>query len=168
MHQEKPRRSLQKGAVFSTLILAAIWFLLTEGSLLSWIVGIPAIILGLKVKRLLPAQSTFGVASFAVFPFLIFFAQQSLLGGIDVALRTIRPACRLSPRLITYTFQMSNEIARAFFANVVSMLPGTLSVDMIADGVQIHLLDENLSNVENLQRLESKVAALFGERIVYA
>jgi multicomponent Na+:H+ antiporter subunit E len=167
MQHTKKRFSLGKGEIFSAFVLATVWFLLTRGSFLSWSVGIPAIILSLSVKRLLVRQSSFALTPLAFFPFLIFFVQQSLLGGIDVAWRSICPSCRLSPCLITYRFEMSNEIARVFFTNVVSLLPGTLSVDMFSDGVQIHMLDETLSNEANLKRLESKVAALFGERIVY-
>ncbi|GAB4225973.1 MAG: Na+/H+ antiporter subunit E [Chlamydiales bacterium] len=149
------------------ILLSVIWFFLTGGSLLSWLIGVPAIILGIMARDTLASLSPFRISLSAVPSFLIFFVWQSMLGGVDVAMRTFQRDCRLSPRLMTYSFRMSNQIARIFFSNVVSLLPGTLSADLHSDGVYIHLLDDKLPNLENLQILEAKVAALFGEKILY-
>jgi multicomponent Na+:H+ antiporter subunit E len=135
--------------------------------MLSWSIGVPSIILGIIARNTLPSLPSFKISHKAIPSFLIFFAYQSILGGVDVAMRTFQRDCRLSPRFIIYSFRLSNEIARIYFSNVVSLLPGTLSADLHHDSVSIHLLDDKLPNLENLQKLEIKVAALFGEEILY-
>ena len=46
-------------------------------------------------------------------------------------------------------------------ANVVSLLPGTLSADIDGDGLVVHALDGRLPVTEQLAVLESRVADLF-------
>lgn len=154
-----------KGWVFRATALGVVWWLLTGGGLLSWMIGIPAIILSLMVTRFLPSMPSFHFRIGGAFHFLSFFLQQSILSGIDVAMRTINPKCALAPNLIKYKFQISNGFARIFFTNTISLLPGTLSVDILDENILIHVLDEKYPNLENLQTLELKVAALFGEKI---
>lgn len=146
-------------------LMIAGWLLLTKGAFSSLIIGVPAIILALIVNCTLPSLNTFKLSLPAIIPFLIFFTKQSLLGGLDVASRAFRKNMRISTTFIYYPFKMTNQIARLFFANTVSLLPGTLSADLDEDKALIHLLDEKLNNMENLRMLEVKVAALFGERI---
>jgi len=145
--------------------LALVWLLLTRGAVASWFIGIPAIALALFVKNRLPKLSAFRLSMTAFFPFLFYFMKQSLLGGVDIALRVFQRDMRLSPSFMTYHFRVKNQIARLFFANTISLLPGTLSADIQGDAATIHLLDLKLNNREQLNILEEKVASLFGEEI---
>jgi len=161
--QRTDTRFLLKGWVFRAMALAVVWWLLTGGPLLSWIVGTPAVILGLMVTRVFPPLPSFRFNTKGAFQFFSFFLQQSILSGFDVAMRTVHPECPLDPCLIKYKFRISNGFARVFFANAISLLPGTLSTDLLDEEVLVHVLDEKYPNLENLQALEVKVAALFGE-----
>lgn len=156
-----------KGWVFRTVALTAVWWLLTGGSLLSWMVGMPAIILSLMVTRVLPPLPLFRFRIGGAFRFFSFFLQQSILSGFDVARRAVHPKCPLAPCLIKYTFRITNGFARVFFTNTVSLLPGTLSVDLLDDDVLVHVLDEEYPALDSLQALEVRVAALFGENLSY-
>ncbi len=154
-----------KGWIFRAVSLAVVWSFLTEGSVLSWTIGVAAIILALMVTRILPPLPSFHFRIGGTFYFFIFFLQQSILSGFDVAMRTIHPKCPLAPSLIKYKFRISNGFARVFFTNAISLLPGTLSVDLLDEEVLVHTLDEKYPNLDNLQALEMKVAGLFGENI---
>jgi multicomponent Na+:H+ antiporter subunit E len=47
-------------------------------------------------------------------------------------------------------------------ANVVSLLPGTLSAELRGDCLKVHVLDANADVFEELQSLESKIKHVFG------
>ena len=64
--------------------------------------------------------------------------------------------------MVDYSLHLREGTARVFFANIVSLLPGTLSADIRGDTLIVHVLDKNLPMFEQLRRLELAVARLFG------
>ncbi|VAX38209.1 hypothetical protein MNBD_UNCLBAC01-1038 [hydrothermal vent metagenome] len=142
-----------------------VWWILTGGALSSWIIGVPAIVLSLMMSRILPPLPSFHLNIRGAFHFLIFFIQQSILSGFDVAKRVVHPDCPLDPCLIKYKIRISNGSARIVFTNTISLLPGTLSVDLLDEDVLVHVLDKKDPILDNLQVLEIKIAALFGENL---
>ncbi len=161
-HMRLPRL-LKISSLWPLLSLAAVWVLLTGGALYSWLLGIPALVIGLLAGELLPAAPSFRIAIHHIPSFMAFFLYQSCYGGIDVAVRTLTN--NLSPEMLTFPFSLSNETARVFFANVVSLLPGTLSAELNETEIVIHVLDERMNNEQELKKLERRVALMFREEV---
>jgi multicomponent Na+:H+ antiporter subunit E len=46
-------------------------------------------------------------------------------------------------------------------ANTVSLLPGTLSLELGTDCLQVHVLDEGKDFLPELEKVEQRVAAMF-------
>lgn len=153
--------------VFHILFMSFVWWILTKDDYRSWILGVPAIALSLLIKAIISSSAQSRLNFFEIVPFAIFFLRQSLSGGLDVIRRAFHPACPLAPSFISYQFKIKNTAAQIFFANTVSMLPGTLSANLTDQYVDIHVLDEMLPNLENLNLLESRVAILFQEDIIH-
>lgn len=109
---------------------------------------------------LLPARA-FRIHAGGALRFLPWFLAESARGGFDVATRAIRPDLPLAPGFIEFRLRLAGPPARAFFANAVSLLPGTLSIELSADALTIHALDVRQPVAERLAQLEDRVAALF-------
>ena len=60
-----------------------------------------------------------------------------------------------------YSVGLPDGAPRLFMANVVSLLPGTLSVELSGDCLKVHVLDATAPVFDELRRLESRVADLF-------
>lgn len=146
---------------FAVLIL--IWASLSGGGAASWAVGLPALFLALWAKRRISRLPPFRIALARIPVFAAYFFWESTHGGVDVALRALRPSMPLAPKMHTHRFRLKNEVAQIFFAHAVSLLPGTLSADYREGSVELHLLDGKLSGEKELQRLERQIALLFGE-----
>jgi multicomponent Na+:H+ antiporter subunit E len=144
------------------VLLAILWVLLTGGAVSSWVVGLPTVLLGSAVTLVLPPLPAWRWRVGGAVRFLTYFLVQSLLSAVDVARRAVHPRCPLEPRLIAYPFSSLHGPARIFFANAVSLLPGTLSADLQDQEVLIHVLDCRQPITNDLKRLEEKVAILFG------
>lgn len=151
--------------IFRVMVVTSIWFLFAGWSSLSWIVGIPVVLTVMIAFRFLPGLPAFGIHPVGVVRFVIYFVQQSLLGGIDVAWRAFHPRCPLSPGLIQYDIRLANGFAVVVFINVISLLPGTLSVDLQGQRVTVHALDLGNDIRKSLSLLELRVAELFGEEL---
>jgi len=156
---------IRRGTV-RLLLLLIIWWVLTQGEPTSWVVGIPAVLLATITSLWLSASSSWEWRLNAVPRFFSFFAYCSLKGGVDVARRACSPSLPLAPAMLDYSLRLrEGTTARVFFANTVSLLPGTLSADILGDMLIVHVLDSTLPVSEQLQRLEVVVARLFGSPI---
>jgi multicomponent Na+:H+ antiporter subunit E len=93
--------------------------------------------------------------------FLPFFFWRSFCGSIDVARRALHPQVLLKPAFIDYSLRLPHGAPRLFMANVVSLLPGTLSTQLRGDFLKVHVLDVTADVLGELQSLESRVAHIF-------
>lgn len=148
--------------VIRGVALALFWWALAGGNPSSWYVGLPvvaaALALSMAIDARLPTVSFF----FGIFRFLPFFLLLSLRGGIDVARRALSLSLPLAPGCIEYAARLPGDSALVFFANCISLLPGTLSVDLSPGRVLVHTLDRHKPVARELAELERRVARLFG------
>ena len=152
-------------ALFSFILLTFVWWLLAGDDPASWWIGVPAVLLGVAVRSVLPRVAPEGWRPLELPAFTVYFLHSSVLSGWDVIKRTFDPRLPLVPGLLTYTPRLTGRFARVFFANVISLLPGTLSTDFDGPDLLIHVLDENARNLDNLRILEGRIAQLFGEEL---
>jgi multicomponent Na+:H+ antiporter subunit E len=94
--------------------------------------------------------------------FVPFFARQSLAGAIDVASRALRPRMPLRPGLVRVPLRLPAGAPRVALANVISLLPGTLSANLRAEHVLIHALDPEPELPDRVRDLEARIGAIFG------
>lgn len=149
------------GFLKRTGLYGLVWFLLTGADGASWVVGAPVILVAAAVSLALrgPASESPGLAG--IFTFGLFFLRQSLVSGIDVMRRAFSPGLQLNPGLVVYDSFLPPGPARVLFANTISLLPGTLSVDLDDQTVLVHALDVELPVWASLQNLEGRIAKLF-------
>lgn len=149
-----------QGWVRRLALFGAIWLILTGGVADGWLVGAPVVVLAAWMSRTLwadPPLSLRGVARF-----IPFFAHQSLAGATDVALRALKPSMPLHPGIVRHRLRLPPGVSRVSLANVVSMLPGTLSADLDGDELVIHALDTRQDLHAMVIDLEPRIAAVFG------
>ena len=144
--------------------IAGLWWLLTDGSPASWVIGLPAVGAAVWAGRRLGGADGAGLSLIGLSRFLPFFLWESLRGGVQVASRTLAPRLRIAPGFSVYRVRLRRSQARVFFANCVCLLPGTLAVDLDADRLELHLLDSESDPIAELRRLERAVARVYREQ----
>lgn len=143
---------------------ALLWMVLTGGAADSWSAGGLAVATAALASLALRPERPWRVRLGGALRFVPFFVRQSLRGGLDVTRRAFSPALPLDPVLVEHSLRLPPGTARLFLLNTVSLLPGTLSADLRGDLLLVHGLDASLPLVEDLRRLETLVAELFGEK----
>jgi multicomponent Na+:H+ antiporter subunit E len=81
-------------------------------------------------------------AIFAILRFLAIYAWEVCRGGIRIAWDVFTPGLMVSPRIVELPIPPMGPVHHLMLANLISMTPGSLSVDY-ADGgtvLRIHLL----------------------------
>lgn len=152
-----------QGWVRRGFLFAALWWVLTDGAPDGWIIGIPVILLATWLS--LKLWSKFPLSLPGVLRFVPWFAFQSVAGATDVALRAMRPNMPLHPGLVRHPLRLPRGASRVTLANVVSMLPGTLSADLEGDELVIHALDTRTDLDAMVRDLEPRIAGVFGLRL---
>lgn len=142
------------------LLFGALWWILSGGAPGSWLLGAPIVLLATWLSLALWVVRPISWVGLA--RFIPYFAAQSLAGATDVALRALHPGMPLYPGLVRHKLRLPPGAARVALADVISMLPGTLSADLENDEVVIHALDTRKDMHEMVLDLEPRIAAVFG------
>lgn len=111
---------------------------------------------------LIPA-ATFRLRLPGLVRFVPWFLAESVLGGLDVAGRALQRSPSLEPGFVDYPLALVVPAARTFFASAVSLLPGTLAIELRPGGLRIHVLDVRQDAEARLRPLEARVGAMFAE-----
>ncbi len=141
--------------------LAVIWWVLTDGSADAWTWGIPAVIAAATLRPGLRSAGAWRWSLPGLLRFLPVFVWYSTRGALEVAILALHPRRRPDPILIGYPLQLPPGPARIFLANLINLVPGTLSTRITARSVEIHVLAATPSLMRILATLERRVADLF-------
>jgi multicomponent Na+:H+ antiporter subunit E len=144
---------LSRGFMF-----AFIWWILSDGAIASWLIGIPAVLLAVAASvALVPPVP---VVWSELLRFVSFFVLHSLLGGVDVARRAFHPDMPIDPDLIAYPLRLPQGLPQVIMANIISLLPGTLSATLDQNVLKVHVLDRQTGFLAELEALERHVARM--------
>lgn len=167
-----PRNTLYRWCRYSFFYLL-LWGLLSQWDVRSLVIGIIIIPMAtwcamhlFEVRRApsdsraSPAHGSSAYLS-ALVHFIPFFVYQSLRSGWDSALFAILPGRRLASGFFRYTSRLPAGRPRLFFVNLVSLLPGTVSITFQQNQLTIHTLDTRIDHEQALRECEDRVASLF-------
>ena len=92
-----------------------------------------------------------------------FFAKELVLSALKVAWLAVQPQVRLRPAIIAYPLTLVSDLQITILANMITLTPGTLSVDVSEDRktLFIHAID-----VGSRERVIGNVAAGFESLIL--
>ncbi|MDP6551609.1 MAG: Na+/H+ antiporter subunit E [Arenicellales bacterium] len=129
------------------LMLSGTWFLLsghTSPVLLSLgLLSVAAVIactsrLELVDDEGMPVHLLPGLIRYV--PWLI---GQIIRSNLDVARRIINPKLPISPSVIHVDAKRLTEVGRVTYANSITLTPGTISLDVSEETIEVHALTEN-------------------------
>ncbi len=127
----------------------------------SWILGIPAAAL-FTYFVIKGAGDGPRIHLRALPGFTAYFLLQSFRTGMDVARHALLTGQHVNPGFTQYRSRLPEGSPRAVFANMISLLPGTLSWSLTGDMHKIHMLEGNPLAYEELAELEARVGRLYG------
>ena len=139
---------------------AAVWLLLTADNG-GWMIGLPAVVAATGTSLWLAPVGSFRPSLMGFARGLPFFFWHSLQGGVDVAWRTLDPERRLHPGFVCYRPRWVAGPAHQVFVNTISLLPGTLTVEIRAEEIWVHTLDVQGPLASQLEALEQRCTRLF-------
>jgi len=154
--------ALLRAFTVRAVLLTVIWWVLAGTIADAWLVGGSTVLLGSAVSLMLqpPANLRLSIAGTA--RFIVFFVIRSIKGGLQVASMAFSRRPGLQPALLEIPLRLSDESERIILAGTLSLLPGTLSVDLQGNLLRLHVLDSRMPIENDLRRAEAMVARMFG------
>ncbi|MCC5792757.1 MAG: Na+/H+ antiporter subunit E [Legionellaceae bacterium] len=162
MNSDGQPRDARIDAAIRAALLAVLWGILTPpGTGGAWAFGLPVIFAATALSLALTPTIHWRWHTRASARFLWCFLRESLAGGIDIARRVFHPRLPIQPGFVRYRVRLRSAAARVCLMNVISLLPGTLSVALHADILTLHVLDSTSPVQQDIEALEQRVAAVF-------
>lgn len=159
-------RNYAFGIALRIAIFGVLWWVLTEGAASMLQYGFVMVPVSAAVSLvLLPPRKGKGSLQIrlgAAVALLSWFLWQSFRGGADVAVRALRRPVDLDPDMITHHTALPEGIPQFALTAITSLMPGTLSVDLDADQLQVHVLDRSARPAEQVAALERRISAVLG------
>lgn len=148
------------------LILCLLWWVLTDADphALRW--GLPIAMLASLVPIGLPRAGAWRWRPLGLLRFVPTFAWYNFQGGVEVALHALWPGRHPDPLLLNYRMRLPVGPSQIFFANLLNLVPGTLTMRTGRRELYLHILVDSPKVEQILARLEWRVADLFGVDLV--
>jgi multicomponent Na+:H+ antiporter subunit E len=71
---------------------------------------------------------------------------QVIRSNLDVARRIVSPKLPIHPSVIKVDATHHTEVGRVTYANSITLTPGTISLDVSAETIEVHALTEDAAN----------------------
>jgi multicomponent Na+:H+ antiporter subunit E len=76
-----------------------------------------------------------------VLRYLKVFGIALLYANLDMARRVLSPQLPINPALVEVQTQLKSPLGKLILANSITLTPGTLTVDIVGDHLQVHWVD---------------------------
>ena len=147
-----------KTVLLRTLSLFIVWWALTEGDGSGAPFGaVVSLMVALVSVRLFPPGTyavrpgTYRLRALGTLLFTGHFLGNSVIAGVDVARRLVLPRLPVDPGTLKLTTTLPEGSPRWLLANALSLMPGTLSVNLSGDRLELHCLDQRMPIADSVQ-----------------
>jgi len=116
------------------LVLALLWAMANgEVTLLTLSSGFLVGMLVLHLVGPVLGDSRYALRFLGAIGLIVFFLYELLLSSVRVAIDVLRPAFTMRPAIIQVPLDVQDDVQITMLANLISLTPGTLSVDVSDD-----------------------------------
>lgn len=148
------------------LLLTVVWIALSgDFSMGGMLTGLALgyLVLAL-VQNQLPMLRGYGRRVPRLLSFVIYFLKELIVANTRVAFDVLTPPWYMKPGVIAVELEAKTDLEIAFVANLISLTPGTLSLDISDDRRVLYIhamfLEDEKAVREELRELESRALAV--------
>lgn len=83
--------------------------------------------------------------------------------ALDVARHTLRPTPTCDPHVLELTTHLASPVARALLANSISVVPGTITLDVDGQRFTVHAFTPGAADALVSAEVQNRIAHVFGQ-----
>lgn len=92
--------------------------------------------------------------------YFIWLCIEVVKSNLDVAFRIVRPDLPIQPRLLKIKTSQATELGQVIFANSITLTPGTVSIDLRDDEIEVHALAQEPAGSLMSGEMDRRIAAM--------
>ncbi len=146
------------------LLVALAWVVLTgEFTIGNFVVGFLITYLILRLTRQSQLVSSYVRRISLLVRFLGFFLKELVLSSLRVMVQVLLPRQNLRPAVVAVPLDVQSDTGIALLANLITLTPGTLTLDVSTDRkmMYIHVID-----LDDLEAFRTSIKQGFERRII--
>jgi multicomponent Na+:H+ antiporter subunit E len=131
-------------SVLANLVISLLWMAVAG----MWSAGglLLGLIIGAVLLSLLPGRRgglRYGVRLLRFLKLILVFLREFSLSVLRVARLVVSPKMKIEPRFFTFPLTITSDIEITLLANMITLTPGTLTVDVAEDrkSLMVHAID---------------------------
>lgn len=151
-------------AVYLGLFLFGLWFLLSgrfEALLLALGIASSVFVVAIALRMHIVDRETHPIH---LHPSIVFYwiwlVWEITKANIDVARRILDPKLPISPNLLRVKATQKSDLGRATYANSITLTPGTISVRLEGDTIQVHALTRETAEALKKGEMDRRVTSI--------
>lgn len=94
--------------------------------------------------------------------FLPWFFLEVVRSNLDVSWRILHPKLPISPNTSTVPTKKLNDVAKTAYANCITLTPGTYTLSIDAETIEVHSLTRETAEKLQQGEMEGRISALQG------
>lgn len=99
-----------------------------------------------------------------VLAYWIWLLKEIFKSNIDVARIIVKPSQPVSPKIFRIKTSQIDEIGQVIYANSITLTPGTVSMEVSDDEIEVHALTNAAAKVLQAGEMDRRVRRLYIER----
>ena len=96
--------------------------------------------------------------------YLGYFLSSLVIANLDMARRVLSPSLPINPALVEIHTELTSDLGRMLLANSITLTPGTLTVDVTGDRLQVHWIDCPYDE-RDIEQITAEIGRGFESRI---
>ncbi len=154
-------------AISLALVLFALWLLLSS-HYVPLLIGLGA----LSVLLVVTIALRMGVVDREGHPIHLspkallywpWLAWEIVKSNVDVARRILSPTLPISPTVIRLKASQKSELGKVIYANSITLTPGTVSIDIDGDKIEVHALTREAAQALRTGDMDRRVTRIEGD-----
>ena len=150
--------------IMASVVLFALWLLLSGhfGAFLLSLGVLSCVFVAWASEKLGLFSKDFSTLKFIlkVPGFLPWFFIEVVKSNIDVSLRILHPKLPIEPNIMTLDASQHSDLATAIYANCITLTPGTYSLDLDENNIEVHSLTKVLAKNLQTGEMNRRISAL--------
>jgi multicomponent Na+:H+ antiporter subunit E len=169
------RSAVRRATVVQAAVLFAFWFALSgrtdplflvTGAITA--IGVTAITSQITAVCLRPDADSVAIhriplAIVRTIAFVLWMAGRILVASVQLARIVLSPKMPIDPCSVRFRTELRSPLARTTLTNSISLVPGTLTVDIEGSEILVHALSPHQVDDLVSGRLQNKIAGIFLE-----
>ena len=130
--------------LFWSILLFCIWLVLSANTqMANLVVGlVVSVSIALLYTKLFAKEDKFEMINpFWFFVYLLVLAKNLITSNLQIAKRVLSKDMKLAPQIVTVKTELKSDWKKLLLANSITLTPGTLTLDIKDDYLEIHTIE---------------------------